>query len=669
MIKMLIIVPYEELYGTVEDYVRRTDMRTVEVKLDHLFGSEAKTIKNCDADIVVARGMTAKAIARSNPHAHMVEISISISDLIEALLKCREIDNGAGVGVILTDPDICHPALLQDLLGIPIFLRQAEDEAGLYAAIAELYDLGVRTFIGGLTLCRRCEDLGLRHFHIKSGKDATIRALNEALAAAKSLNRERTRTNLIATVLNNAEDAMLAIDSAGAVFASNAQASALFLGDRTKSLESLPLSEIFPETESGTVLSAQGETGVLRTVGDQLLLIKKTPITVDGERYGMLVTCRNVEALRETERTIRQALSKKGLIAHYNFSDITFKSQIMRTAIASAFKYSRVDSSVFIVGETGTGKELFAQSIHNASKRCAQPFVAVNCAALPEQLLESELFGYTEGSFSGASKGGRIGLFELAHKGTIFLDEIGEMPLSLQAKILRVLEEREVRRIGGDTVVPIDVRVISATNIDMRERVKAGQFRQDLYYRINLLNLTIPPLRERAEDIEMLFFHFIARFAARASAREPRIEPEAIEVLRRYPWNGNVRELRNLCERLVILNEGNSVSAALVEAALDIPRDAALHEDDLPAGAILGAAAIGTAPVGAAALGEASRARCEDAHAEGPRGVAGGARTASLAARLAASGMSHEEFAASIGVSRTTLWRMLKQEKHLFQQL
>lgn len=643
MIKMLIIVPYEELYGAVEDYVRHTDMRSYEVKIDHLFGSEATTIKNCDADIVVARGMTAKAIARANPHVHMVEISISISDLIEALLKCREIDNGSGVGVILTDPGICHPALLQDLLGIPIYLRQAEDEAELYAAISELYSLGVRTFIGGLTLCRRCEDLGLRHFHIKSGKDATIRALNEALAAAKSLNRERTRTNLIATVLNNAEDAMLAIDSIGTVFASNSQASALFLGDKGKSLESLPLSEIFPETESETVLNTPGETGVLRTVGDQLLLIKKTPITVNGEQYGVLVTCRNVEALRETERTIRQALSKKGLIAHYNFSDIIFRSQAMRTAIASAFKYSQVDSSVFIVGETGTGKELFAQSIHNTSRRCAQPFVAVNCAALPEQLLESELFGYTEGSFSGAAKGGRIGLFELAHKGTIFLDEIGEMPLSLQAKILRVLEEKEVRRIGGDTVVPVDVRVISATNIDMREKVRTGQFRQDLYYRINLLNLNILPLRERTEDIEMLLFHFIARFAARSSVREPQIEPEAIEVLKHYSWHGNVRELRNLCERLVILNEGTTVGAPMVEAALGIQGVSALTEEELPT---------------SAAFGAAFRARCDD-HS--------GSTRKSWAARLAESGLNHAEFAASTGMSRTSLWRKLKQEKQSFQ--
>ena len=549
MIRMLIVVPYRELYDLVQDYARDSEISQYEVRIEHLFGSECKKIKDCDADIVVARGMTAKAIARANPHVHMVEISISISDLIEALLECREIDNGKGVGVILTNPDICNPVLLQDLLGFPIYLRSAEDEAELYAAISELYTIGIRTFIGGLTLCRRCEDLGLRYFHIKSGKEAVLRALSEALAAAKSLDRERAKTNLIFTVLNNAEDAMLAIDNSGIIFASNSQASALFVKDKDKSLEGLRLSKIFPDIESTSGLEALSETGTLFTIGEQLILIKKTPIVVNNESFGFLITCRNVEALRETERNIRKALSNKGLLAHYTFSDIIFKSGIMQSLIASAYKYSQVDSNLLIAGETGTGKELFAQSIHNASKRCTQPFVAVNCAALPEQLLESELFGYTEGAFSGAVKGGRVGLFELAHRGTIFLDEIGEMPLNLQAKILRVLEEKEIRKIGGDTVVPIDVRVISATNIDMNERIRKGQFRKDLYYRINLLNL-YTPLRQRPEDIEILFLNFMIRFASRCNIREPKIDSDVMRVLCRYPWYGNIRELRNLCNAL-----------------------------------------------------------------------------------------------------------------------
>ena len=637
MIRMLIVVPYRELYDLVQDYARDSEISQYEVRIEHLFGSECKKIKDCDADIVVARGMTAKAIARANPHVHMVEISISISDLIEALLECREIDNGKGVGVILTNPDICDPILLQDLVGFPIYLRSAEDEAELYAAISELYTIGIRTFIGGLTLCRRCEDLGLRYFHIKSGKEAVLRALSEALAAAKSLDRERAKTNLISTVLNNAEDAMLAIDNSGIIFASNSQASALFVKDKDKSLEGLRLSKIFPDIESNSCLKELSETGTIFTIGEQLILIKKTPLIVNEESFGVLITCRNVEALRETERNIQKALSNKGLLAHYTFSDIIFKSGIMQSLIASAYKYSQVDSNLLIAGETGTGKELFAQSIHNASKRCTQPFVAVNCAALPEQLLESELFGYTEGAFSGAVKGGRVGLFELAHRGTIFLDEIGEMPLNLQAKILRVLEEKEIRKIGGDTVVPIDVRVISATNIDMNERIRKGQFRKDLYYRINLLNLSIPPLRQRPEDIEILFLNFMRRFASRCNIREPKIDSDVMRVLCRYPWYGNIRELRNLCERLIILNDGNCISSSMVESMLSLDNGSFMY------------------------LQETATEVKREIHFN-RIGDAGD----SYATRLAASGKSHKEFAASLGISRTTLWRRLKQEQKVF---
>ena len=184
----------------------------------------------------------------------------------------------------------------------------------------------------------------------------------------------------------------------------------------------------------------------------------------------------------------------------------------MQVLAAKAHRYSQTDEAVLLIGETGTGKELFAQSIHNASKRAGEPFVAVNCAALPENLLESELFGYVDGAFTGARKGGKQGLFELAHKGTLFLDEIGEMPINLQAKLLRVLQEKEIRKVGGDAVVPVDVRIISATNINIREKVRNGQFRLDLFYRISLLNLYLLPLRERLDDIPILFESFVRNY-------------------------------------------------------------------------------------------------------------------------------------------------------------
>jgi len=629
MIKILVVVPYEELFTQVRQYLDNVDTREFIVGIEHFIGTDDEAIRRCDADIVVARGITGKAIARANPNVHLVEISISGSDLIAALWKCREGYDGNGIGVILTDTGICDPNQLKDLTGFSIQLRKADNEAELYQAIDELSALDIHTFIGGLTLCRRCEDLGLGYIHIKSGDEAMTRALNEALAAARSLNRERTRANLVSTVLNNAEDVMFALNRQGTVIAANAQAAALFMHDRTKSMEGGSIADIHPEGKWESVVATQPESELLRTLGDQLMLVKTAPIRVNDESVGVLVTCKNVEALRETERKIRKELSNKGLVAHYSFDSIICENGSMKTLIANAYKYSQVDSNVFIIGETGTGKELFAQSIHGASKRNIHPFVAVNCAALPEHLLESELFGYTEGSFSGAVKGGRMGLFELAHKGTIFLDEIGEMPLSLQAKILRVLQEREIRRIGGDTVVPIDVRIISATNIDILGRVRGGSFREDLYYRINLLNIRIPPLRERPEDIELIFRHFIEQYASGSGKAIPRIDPGVMPILLGYPWLGNIRELRNFCERVVILNESGVIGPSEVESLYLL--------DDR-----------GGSPAMPAT------GRYERKH---PKGLG-----ESLAERLVASGMDQKDFADSLGISRTTLWRKLREE-------
>jgi transcriptional regulator, propionate catabolism operon regulatory protein len=637
MIKILVVVPYEELYEQVRAYLRTLDTRDFIVELEHFIGSEDQVIKHCDADIVVARGITGKSLARQNPAIHLIEISISGSDLISALWHCNHTVKQYRVGVVLTDTSICDPAQLLDLTGMEIHLRHAESEKELYAAIGELSASGIETFIGGLTLCRRCDDLGYQYIHIKSGSEAIARALNEAVAAARSLSRERTRTKLVSTVLNNAEDVMFALNKDGAIIAANTQTALLLLGSRDSPLEGRMLAELLSADEEQAIRDAPPESEVIMRLHDQLVLVKKAPITVGSESLGMLVTCRNIEALREAEQKIRKELSKKGLVAHYNFSDIIHASEAMKTIIANACRYSQVDSTVFIVGETGTGKELFAQSIHNASRRSAQPFVAVNCAALPEQLLESELFGYTDGAFSGAAKGGRMGLFELAHKGTIFLDEIGEMPLSLQAKILRVLQEREIRKIGGDAVVPVDVRIISATNIDILQRVRDGSFREDLYYRINLLNLRIPPLRKRPEDIPLLFRHFVAKFSRETGKPPPRIAGEVESVLAGRFWSGNIRELRNFCERLVILNAGTTINLSDVEPQ---------SSDEAMAAPVHGKVSVGPGMV---------------AGLKGSRSAAAG--TGLLSTALYASGMDLKDFADSLGMSRTTLWRKLKAER------
>ena len=225
----------------------------------------------------------------------------------------------------------------------------------------------------------------------------------------------------------------------------------------------------------------------------------------------------------------------------------------MNSVISDAVNFSYSESNVLICGETGTGKELFAQSIHNSSRRRNNPFVAINCSALPENLLESELFGYVEGAFTGAAKGGKMGFFEIAHKGTIFLDEIGDISPKLQSRLLRVLQEKEIIRLGNDTVIPVDVRIISATNKNLKEAVEKGEFRQDLLYRLDVLELNLPPLRDRGADIALLLNHYIDFEHERTGCRLSSLSDRAMNALMQYAWPGNIREMRNFCERLCIL--------------------------------------------------------------------------------------------------------------------
>ncbi len=250
-------------------------------------------------------------------------------------------------------------------------------------------------------------------------------------------------------------------------------------------------------------------------------------------------------AEEQRQGKLRRQVTGNKSNAKYTFRDIVGASQKLSECKAIAQRMARSNSNILLTGATGVGKELFAQSIHNVSLRRDGPFVAVNCGALVESLLESELFGYEKGAFTGANKNGKQGLFELAHKGTLFLDEIGEMPMHLQVRLLRVLQEKEVVRVGGDMVIPVDVRVIAATNQDLPQMVRRKEFRSDLYYRLNVLPLNIPPLRERSEDIPLLIDYYKQRLNA-----DFILSPQARERLMSYPFPGNVRELRNCVEYL-----------------------------------------------------------------------------------------------------------------------
>jgi DNA-binding NtrC family response regulator len=277
----------------------------------------------------------------------------------------------------------------------------------------------------------------------------------------------------------------------------------------------------------------------------------------------LLLTVQNalqMERLKQENRQLRQQLGGSGIV---------FTGDKMRKLLAQVERVASSETRVCILGETGTGKELIARTIHEKSSRRDGPYVTLNCAAVPAELIESELFGHEKGSFTGAASR-HIGKFEQANDGTLFLDEIGDMPLAMQAKLLRVLEQGEVERIGGDKPIKVNVRVVVATHRKLEERVKQGSFRQDLFHRIFVFPLSLPPLRERAEDIPALVEHFAAQIAKQNGWKETTFDPDAIAALQRHGWPGNIRELRNVVERLLLFAEDNHVTAATVQAALPL---------------------------------------------------------------------------------------------------
>ena len=362
-------------------------------------------------------------------------------------------------------------------------------------------------------------------------------------------------------VLDNIDDCVIAVDAAGTVTTINKVACRILGIDQS-------------ETPGRDVRDlGLPDSAILESLaGKECADVKKTLVT-DSGRFQYFATCRPirdgdghiigaVEIARDMQeiRMLARSLSEP---AQISFSDIVGQNQAINNLIAYAQLVAATDSVVCIRGASGTGKELFARAMHTASGRTG-PFVPINCAALPEQLLESELFGYVKGAFTGGLKDGKAGLFEVAGEGTVFLDEIGDMPQASQAKILRVMQDHSVRRIGGSREIPIRARIITATNRNLEKMVEDGEFRQDLYYRINVLPIHIPPLQERLDDIALLAEHFLFTLASRMGRPAKALAPDALAKLRTHHWPGNVRELKNVMDRAAILCPSDVISAGFV---------------------------------------------------------------------------------------------------------
>jgi len=364
---------------------------------------------------------------------------------------------------------------------------------------------------------------------------------------------ERRKKEEFKAVLDSVREGIIAVDKHGYITTVNPSAEKMFCLPPGAGAGKPILNHVSSQATM-EALAKSRPLERIEEIGAVKVVTTAVPIIVEGTLNGAVSTFQEVTKLQEMEQKVRLKLSQSGLIAKYTFDDIIGVSESIRDTILAAKHYSLSDSTVVILGETGTGKEMVAQAIHNFSMRRRNAFVAVNCAAVPRNLLESELFGYVEGAFTGARKKGKIGLFELVHNGTIFLDEICEMDMEIQARLLRVIQEKEIMRIGDDKIVPVDVRIIAATNKNMREEMENGRFREDLFFRLNVLNLRIPPLRERLADIPLLLASFARKY--RLTMAWQGIAAILNEDFRDYPWPGNIRELQNLVERIGVLCSG-----------------------------------------------------------------------------------------------------------------
>ncbi len=375
---------------------------------------------------------------------------------------------------------------------------------------------------------------------------------------------ENIPKDLHLSLLDNPYESLILIDMNGNVqFLSRVYEKAF--GIKIADAIGKPLIEIHPGTKLLKVLkTGRAEIGRSMVINDRRRIVSRIPLKKGGELIGavgklMSMYPEKLKGLYDKIANLENHLSyyRKELLqkfgSRYNFESIIGESEPIQQAKELSWHAAQVNSAVLITGESGTGKELFSHAIHQASSRAENPFISVNCSTIPKELIESELFGYEPGSFTGARIKGKIGKFELAHKGTIFLDEIGDMSLNMQVKLLRVLQEKEIEKIGASTTKKINFRVISATNRDVDDLVKKELFRLDLFYRINVITVDLPPLRNMKEDIPLLAYHFLTELNRDLKKNITSISDESLALMKKYSWPGNVRELRNVIERALIV--------------------------------------------------------------------------------------------------------------------
>ncbi|MGG3989400.1 sigma-54-dependent Fis family transcriptional regulator [Bacillus smithii] len=385
------------------------------------------------------------------------------------------------------------------------------------------------------------------HPHTLGMVVSAVKAIEYQMALNENAEKNSMMQRFLEATTNNMKESILITDTEGNIIKANEQLKKMMNLDPS-GLEGKKIQELFKNqtiVSNGPIYLQNEElhVAVRPSRKNYHVMVDKIPIYKDKQWIGSMIMMKEIHKVRQFVNHL------SGNQAKITFDDIIGQHPLFIQKIQEAKLAARTDSNVLILGESGTGKEMFAQAIHHESDRRNKPFIAINCGGIPRDLLGSELFGYVDGAFTGAKKGGSAGKFELADGGTLFLDEIGEMSLEMQVLLLRVIQEKEVMRIGGHKVIPVDVRIIAATNKNLREEVQKGSFREDLFFRLHVMPITLPPLRERKEDIPLLVRHFIDKLSKKLNKPFPDIRPDFLQALLQYDWPGNIRELQNIIER------------------------------------------------------------------------------------------------------------------------
>ncbi|WP_308447921.1 propionate catabolism operon regulatory protein PrpR [Pandoraea communis] len=652
-----------ELYrDIVPDYAAQADVQIIDKGYEAVIEA-LECLPAGSVDGIVAAGSNG-AFLRERVALPVVLVKVTGFDVMYALARARR---------TLPSPSSASPA---SRIALVSYARPAPEferfKSAFHLDIAQhayfdahdaedlvhrLRDEGVEVIVGPGLVTELAERAGLTGVFLYS-QDSVRAAFDTALEVARFGRIEAQRRERLDTVLRHLHEGVASVDLNGRIEAINASMAGM-LGVTVADAVGRPLDAIAPALDiARTLESASAELEAIVSMAGKTWVVNRIPLLDQGTLTGALLTCQDSQSFARVDRSLRSRHRPRHLVARYRLDDLIGDSAAMTQVRTLARRYAQTDSTVLVHGESGTGKELLAQGIHNASRRRDYPFVAINCAAFPETLLESELFGYEDGAFSGARRGGKAGLFETAHNGTLFLDEIGEMPMPLQTRLLRVLQEREVLRLGATEPVPCDVRVIAATHRDLRQQVAAGLFREDLYYRLNILRMVLPPLRERMDDLPRLTPLFLERALARAGARMSvdALQASLLPLLATYRWPGNVRELENLLERIAVVcadvvDAREIGRARLIEIAPELGITSSdvskanngreMEDQDYPETRVDEADTGTTPPLS----GRARRAAEELARIHATLAACGGERNAACEA---------------LGISRSTLWRKLR---------